>query len=455
MGPILNNLSDKNIAIRVDSISKVYPLFDKSSDRLKEALHPLRKKYHKDFYALNEITFQVNKGDSLGIIGQNGSGKSTLLKILSRVITPTKGSFDIKGRVISLLELGSGFNPELTGLENIYFYGTILGFSKKMIEKKLDEIISFADIGVHLHQSLKTYSSGMRSRLAFSVASHVDPDILILDEVLAVGDIRFKQKCYRVMRDIIDQKKTVLLVTHSMNSVTSYCNKALWLNEGKIQEYGLSSEVVKRYVGFMTYGLESKTIVKDDDDEDYERNDKNKLKGKDTLSIDEIQWKSTSKLESFGERGGTIEKIALYFRDTCEQVKTLKGGEWLTLYTKIKVNQDFESPGLGVRILDKLGNAVFTVNNYIYNKPLGFFKSGEKFVIRTDFKFPLLRRGKYISTISLSEGNQEEHVQHHWIHDAIIIQVQNEDPKFKRNLLVLDNSDYDIKLIKHKDILSQ
>lgn len=441
---------DSNLAISVNSLTKIYPLYNNPKDRLKEALHPMRKKYHEDFYALRDVTFEVEKGDSLGIVGQNGSGKSTLLKILSRVLTPSSGSFEVSGRVISLLELGSGFNPELTGLENIYFYGTILGFSKKMIDERLDEIIAFADIGRFIGQSLKTYSSGMRSRLAFSVASHVDPDILILDEVLAVGDLRFKQKCYRVMREIIDKKKTVILVTHSMGAVTSFCNKALWLNEGKVQEIGTASDVVKRYIGFMSYGLESASLTQamsDDEDEILTRKNE-KTETKQQLQEIDIKWINVSKYESFGEYGGVIEKIALYNRDTGEKVDVLKGGEWLSLYTKIIAKQDFLSPGLGIRILDKLGNAVFTVNNYLYNMPLGTFSSGESLIIRTDFKFPLLKRGKYTSSVSLSEGDQENHIQHHWIHDALIIEIQNNDPKFKRNLLVLDNSHYDVKVLR-------
>ncbi len=438
---------DKHLAIKAQSLSKIYPLYASPDDRLKEALHPMRKKYHKNFYALKNVNFEVEKGDALGIIGQNGSGKSTLLKILSRVLTPSAGSFQINGRVISLLELGSGFNPQLTGIENIYFYGTILGFSKKQIESKMDEIIAFADIGQFIHQPLKTYSSGMRSRLAFSVASSVNPDILILDEVLAVGDIRFRQKCLRVMRELINQKRTVLLVTHSMNAVTSFCNKTMWLHDGEIKDFGGSNDIVKKYVGFMSYGLETDDLPPSHDSKSKETTS-NVEKDEKQLSIKDIRWKNVLKLESFGEYGGIIEKVALYFRDTNKKVDTLKGGEWLSLYAKIKAKKAFESPGLGIRVLDRLGNAVFTVNNYIYNKPIGNIKAGESLIIRTDFKFPLLKKDKYLSTISLSEGTQENHVQHHWIHDVLIIQVQNPDPKFQRNLLVLDNKDYDIVVVK-------
>jgi ABC-type polysaccharide/polyol phosphate transport system ATPase subunit len=419
---------------------------------MKEALHPRRKQYHKEFYALKDVSFEVKKGDSLGIVGQNGSGKSTLLKVLSRVLTPTSGTFSTHGRVISLLELGAGFNPELTGIENIYFYGTILGFSKKNIDSKLDEIIAFADIGQFVYQPLKTYSSGMKSRLAFSVASNVDPDILVLDEVLAVGDLRFKQKCLRTMRDIIDQKRTVILVSHDTGAITNFCNKTLWLNEGMVQEFGPSNEIVKKYVGFMTYGLETQIKklqpAKQVEPNSIESNSQNQGKSKELL-VKNIKWTDSTKLESFGEYGAIIEKVALYIRDTNERVDTVKGGEWLSFYARIKVVEAIERPGFGIRLMDKRGNGIFTVNNYLYNQPIRSFNPGELVVIRTDFRFPLIMVGKYTLTIALSDGDQENHVQHHWIHDTLIISVDNQNPKFKRggNVIVVDDENYSVQLL--------
>lgn len=449
------NQKKKNIAIKVDSLSKIYPLYSSPNDRLKEALHPLRKKFHKDFYALRDISFEVERGDSLGIIGQNGSGKSTLVKILSRVLTPSSGSFDIKGRVISLLELGSGFNPELTGLENIYFYGTILGFSKKMIEDRLDDILSYAGIGEFIYQPLKTYSSGMRARLAFSVASHVDPDILILDEVLAVGDLRFKQKCLRTMRDIIDSRRTVLFVSHDMGSVTSFCNKTIWLKGGKTEAFGESADIVKKYVGFMTYGLETDKPIKKQasgniasESDQLASEDDSKQK---ELLPGDIKWTDVSKFESFGEYGAVIEKVALYFRDTGEQVDVLRGGEWLSLYTKIQVNTTIEKPGLGLLVKDLNGNSLFTVNNYLHQTPLRKLEVGENIVIRSDLLFPLLRTDKYTITIALSDGDQINHVQHHWIHDAFTLTVQNTEQKFNHGAArwVIGDNAYQIILLNN------
>ncbi|HPW65743.1 MAG TPA: ABC transporter ATP-binding protein [Salinivirgaceae bacterium] len=442
----MSNTTEHKKAIKVNSLTKVYPLYKSSRDRMKEALSPFRKSYHTDFYALRDVSFEVEKGDSLGIIGQNGSGKSTLLKILSKVLTPTSGTFETSGRVISLLELGSGFNPELTGVENIYFYGTILGFTKKKIEQKYDEILAFADIGQFIYQPLKTYSSGMRSRLAFAVASHVEPDILILDEVLAVGDLRFKQKCYRTMDDLIDQKRTVILVSHNTGAITSFCNKTLWLDQGRVRELGESSEVVKKYIGFMTYGLETKS---------KQTKSKPKLAPKqkttenNKLLPDNIKWAETEKLESFGEYGAVITGVAMYFKDTDQIADIVQGGEWVTVFAKLTINENIVSPGLGLKVNDKLGKGVFTVNNYLYNSELPSFESKSEVVIKTDFRFPLLTVGKYTLTVAFTDGDQQEHIQHHWIHDALVITVQNNDPKFKRsaNVLVLDDSDYDITIV--------
>ncbi len=431
---------DKHLSVKVDSLTKIYPLYASPRDRLKETLHPKRKKYHKEYYALKNVSFEVNRGDSLGIIGQNGSGKSTLLKLLSRVLTPTSGSFQIKGRVISLLELGSGLNPELSGIENIYFYGTILGFSKSMIDSKLDEIIAFADIGQFIYQPLKTYSSGMSSRLAFSVASHVDPDVLILDEVLAVGDLRFKQKCFRVMRDIIDQDRTVMFVSHSTNAINDFCNKTIWLHNGEIRDIGPSIDVVKKYVGFMTYGMETlpKKEIKPKSVEQADEKQKKPL-------AKDLRWIDVSTLESFGEYGARIEKIALYHKETNQPVDILKGGEWLSMYAQISASKNIQSPGLGIRFKDKRGNGIFTVNNYLYDKLLKPIGAGETITIRTDFKLPLLMAGKYYIAMAFSDGDQVNHTQHHWIHDAMIVSIESFDPKFKRNnILVLDEAHYHI-----------
>lgn len=219
-------------AIKVQNLTKTYKLYDKPIDRLKESLHPLKKKYHKEFYSLNNVSFEIKKGETVGIIGKNGSGKSTLLKIITGVLTPTAGRVSIHGKISAILELGAGFNPEMTGLENIYLNTSINGMNKAQTDKKIDEIVAFAELGEFIHQPIKTYSSGMKARLAFAVSINVEPDILIVDEALSVGDSAFQRKCFAKMEEIRSKGATILFVSHSEGSVVALCNRAIWISNG-------------------------------------------------------------------------------------------------------------------------------------------------------------------------------------------------------------------------------
>jgi len=237
-----------DIAIKVQNLSKVYHLYDNPQDRLKEALHPFKKKYHHDFHALDDISFEVKKGETVGIIGKNGAGKSTLLKIITGVLTPSSGTVEVNGKVASLLELGTGFNPEMTGLENIYLNGTLMGFTKEEMDQKVDTITEFANIGEFIHQPVKMYSSGMFARLAFSVAINVDADILIVDEALSVGDMLFQAKCIAKMTSLMEEGMTILFVSHDIHAVRSLCTKGIYLEHGKTVMIGNAGEVVDRYI---------------------------------------------------------------------------------------------------------------------------------------------------------------------------------------------------------------
>ncbi len=232
--PNIQHSTSNEIAISLKNVSKYYKLYGRPKDRLKEALSRSNKTYHKKFYATKNLNLEIKKGEILGIVGKNGSGKSTLLKLITGVLKPDEGTVHINGKISALLELGSGFNPEFTGIQNIFFYGTILGFSKEEMKERLAEILAFADIGDFIDQPLKTYSSGMKSRLGFAVAVHIDPEILILDEVLAVGDVLFRRKCYAKMEEFFKGGKTIIYVSHDANSVKELCTRAIFLDSGNI-----------------------------------------------------------------------------------------------------------------------------------------------------------------------------------------------------------------------------
>ncbi len=236
-----------DLAVRVDHLQKVYKLYNKPMDRLKESLGLTRKKLYREHYALNDVSFQVKRGETVGIIGTNGSGKSTILKIITGVLNQTAGEVEVNGRISALLELGAGFNGEYSGLENVYLNGTMIGFSREEIDQKLDSILKFADIGDFIHQPVKTYSSGMFVRLAFAVAINIDPEILIVDEALSVGDVFFQAKCYHKFEEFKDLGKTILLVSHDLGSVGKYCDKVVLLNQGVKVDEGEPKKIVDLY----------------------------------------------------------------------------------------------------------------------------------------------------------------------------------------------------------------
>ena len=236
-----------DFAVRVEHLQKVYKLYQKPMDRLKESLGLTRRKLYQEHYALNDVSFQVRQGETVGIIGTNGSGKSTILKIITGVLNPTAGELEVNGRISALLELGAGFNGEYSGLENVYLNGTMMGFSRKEIDQKLDGILKFADIGDFIHQPVKTYSSGMFVRLAFAVDINIDPDILNVYEALSVGDVYFQEKCYHKFEEFKEMGKTILLVSHDLGSVGKYCDRVILLNQGVKVDEGEPKRIVDLY----------------------------------------------------------------------------------------------------------------------------------------------------------------------------------------------------------------
>ena len=236
-------------AVSIQNVSKKFRLYHERNQTLKSAIMRRRRSVHEDFWALRDVSFDVEQGSTFGLIGSNGSGKSTLLKCLAKIYWPTSGSISYAGRMAALLEVGSGFHHELSGRENIYLNGSILGMSRKEIDRKFDEIIDFSGVEQFIDQPVKNYSSGMYVRLGFSVAISVEPDILIVDEVLAVGDAEFQEKCFQKFRDYRAQGRTVILVSHSMNSVRTMCDQVAWLNKGTLMTVGAAEETIAAYEG--------------------------------------------------------------------------------------------------------------------------------------------------------------------------------------------------------------
>ena len=282
--------------IEVRDLSKVYHLYNKPSDRIRETFSIRKKKYSKEHYALKNINLKINKGESIGIVGTNGSGKSTLLKLVTGVVTPTTGTIKTDGKIAALLELGAGFNPEYTGIENIYLNGTMMGYTEEEMKKRVPDIIEFADIGEFINQPVKSYSSGMFARLAFAVSINVEPDILIVDEALSVGDTRFQVKCIDKMRELQESGTTILFVTHAIEQIKRFCTRAIWIKNGELIEDGEASQVVDLYDNFMKYG--EKKIEKVNNEEEFRLPDNSDyLAVIQKVSINKNMFKTFEKLE--------------------------------------------------------------------------------------------------------------------------------------------------------------
>lgn len=418
-----------DFAIKAQGLTKIFKLYDKPVDRLKEAISPFGRKYNKDFYALKDLNFEIKKGESIGIIGKNGSGKSTLLKIITGVLTPSSGDIKVNGRIAALLELGAGFNPELTGVENIFLNGTLMGISEEEMKTKLDDIISFADIGDFIHQQVKMYSSGMFARLAFAVAINVDADILIVDEALSVGDMRFQQKCIRKMKSFQESGKTVLFVSHDTGVIQNFCTRAIWLDEGLIKEEGDTEKVIKNYVYKLFYNQKSVQVENvniQNQGEDY-------------------KWVSLEGFEHFGSQEVKMTSYRVFNQLTHEKINIFNGGENVVIEVKAKFNTPKSNIGIGILFKDKLGNAIFSLNNYIYDINFGEVSSGEKCFSIT-FQFPYILNGKYSGTIGIAEGNQLEHKQIDWVHDAIILTVENPKLRYQLGSYIILENNVDIKI---------
>lgn len=420
-------------AISVNGISKFFEIYEKPSHRLLQMLFHGRRQYYRPFWALSDISFEVGKGECVGIIGRNGAGKSTLLQIITGTLTPSSGSVNVKGRVAALLELGSGFNPEFTGRENVYLNASILGLSKEEIDAKYADIIAFADIGEFVDQPVKSYSSGMVVRLAFAVVAHVDADVLIVDEALSVGDAFFTQKCMRFLRNFM-KTNTVLFVSHDVAAVNSLCNRAVLLEHGRVKLQGTPKEVTEMYLEDMFESIQGKSkqmLAKNEisenaslllkmDEEDF-RDMRQDFLCASNLRNDIQVFRFNEEAASFGKGGATIEQVVLVDAEG-NHLNWIVGGEIVTLRIICRAHQDLFSPIVGFHLKDRLGQSLFGDNTYLTFKeaPLDV-RAGQYIGASFTFRMPVLAVGEYSFATAIAEGTQSEHIQHQWRHDALLL----------------------------------
>lgn len=427
-------MSSNDIAISVKNLSKCFQIYETPRDRLKQFVLPRMqrfagkppKQYYREFWALKDVSFEIKKGETVGIVGRNGSGKSTLLQIICGTLTPTSGTVETRGRVAALLELGSGFNPEFTGRENVYMNAAVLGLSRQEIDQRFDDIAAFADIGDFIEQTVKTYSSGMMVRLAFAVIAHVDADILIIDEALSVGDAFFTQKCMRFLRKFMENG-TVLFVSHDTAAVINFCQQALWLNKGIVKCQGEPKDVAQKYLAELYESEQGESVVAPN------VNLANSLQTAQSRDmrldyINTTQFRNDVELfsfvsdtASFGKGGGKITSVQL-LDETGQPLSWVVGGENVKLSITCIANTIMVGPIVGFYINDRLGQPLFGDNTFNFTKqaPLIIAKD-EMFVTEFTFRMPILPIGDYTATVALAEGTQQDHVQHHWVHDAMVL----------------------------------
>ena len=416
-----------NLAINVCDVTKIYRLYDKPIDRLKESISLTHKKYHKEFFALDKISFSVEKGSTVGIIGTNGSGKSTILKIITGVLNPTTGSVEVDGNISALLELGAGFNMDYTGIENIYMNGTMMGFSREQMEAKLPEILEFADIGDFVHQPVKTYSSGMFVRLAFALAINVEPEILIVDEALSVGDVFFQAKCYRRMEEIRKTGTTILMVTHDMGSVIKYCDKVILLNKGEFLAEGPAGEMVDLYKKILAGRMDdleadlAKRLDSNFSDMMELNNDINKTHAKEYHGLMKEKISINPNKTEYGDGRAEIYDLGL-LDSKGELTNLLLKGEEFTIREKIRFNANIESPIFTFTIKDKKGTELSGTNTMFEGVEVKPVKPGDEAVV--EFKQRMtLQGGEYLLSMSCTGFENGTHVVYHRLYDVTFITV--------------------------------
>ncbi|TAA44353.1 ABC transporter ATP-binding protein [Pseudoxanthomonas winnipegensis] len=421
--------------IEVDGLAKLYQIYDQPRDRLKQFFVPRLMRmvgkrqvpaFYKEYWALQDVSFQVRRGEAVGIVGRNGAGKSTLLQLICGTLTPTAGAAQVHGRVAALLELGAGFNPEFTGRENVYMSAALLGLDRAEIDERYESILAFADIGDFVNQPVKVYSSGMYVRLAFAVIAHVDADVLIVDEALAVGDSVFVQKCMRFLR-AFRQRGTLLFVSHDTGSVLNFCDRALWLDKGHVRMHDSAQNVVSAYMEYCAQEVYGDMVkIRSLRTADAEGADvpapvlpsRPAMEKETELTL----FSNIHNSDGWTSEAARIDSVVLLSRDG-ESLGVFHGGEQVQLRVSATAFRDLDGVIIGFFVKDRLGQSLFGEHTYTYVEQPYRMTAGQTLEARFDFTVPLLPDGDYSMTVSIAEGNPWDNVQHHWLHDAVLIRV--------------------------------
>ena len=391
--------------IEIKNLTKMYKLYEKPMDRLKESLGLTRKKCYQEHYALQNVSFDVREGECVGIIGTNGSGKSTILKIITGVLNPTEGEVNVDGRISALLELGAGFNMEYSGLENVYLNGTMIGFSKEEIDERLEDILNFADIGEFIHQPVKTYSSGMFVRLAFAVAINIDPEILIVDEALSVGDVFFQAKCYHKFEEFKKQGKTILFVSHDLGSISKYCDRVILLNKGKMLDQGKPKAMVDMYKQLLV--------------------NQNPVKQTESEMVQAEEWQNgfqvnPDKLE-YGEKEAEIVDFVV-LDSKGRTSNTIEKGSTFQIKMKVHFHEDIQQPIMAYTFKNIQGTEITGTNTMYEKAAVEQPQAGKECVVTFEQKMDL-QGGEYLLSFGCTGYRDGEFYVFHRLYDACNITV--------------------------------
>jgi lipopolysaccharide transport system ATP-binding protein len=425
-----------DVVIQTSGLGKAFELYRRPTDRAKQFLLGKRGKYFEEFWAVRDVNLEIRRGEILGIIGRNGAGKSTLLQLICGIVAPTSGTLTVEGKIAAMLALGAGFAPELSGRENVYITATVLGLSSAEIRKRFDAIADFAGIGPFIDQPLRHYSTGMQARLAFAISIHVDADILVIDEALAVGDAAFGAKCMRFIRDF-QTRGTILLVSHDLSAVANVCNRAIFIDRGSIRADGSPANVIHDYVSSTYAAIDTGGTFRsgvgqeppdagataDGHGGDGHGGDGHGGDGHGGTQLNpNAPW--------FGTRGATIVDVA--FIDSHKRPLTLvRGGEQVLLRISARAERDLALPIVGFIIHDRMGQEIFVGNTFLSHAgdPVRI-SAGSTFVGEFGFAMPSLKAGQYSFCVSVAEGTQDHHTQHHWINSAVLFEAAPTKPVF-------------------------